>query len=154
MRTIFWSTILFLFWMMLTGNIELFNIFLGITMSISMALIYKKLLKHQANFQMPNIFWFTIYLFVLLKNLVLSNIHIAIRVLSKNMDLSPAIVSVETQLQSEWKKLLLANSITLTPGTLTLDIVDNKLYIHIISDKDIQNKEQITQEFEKVIAKL
>ena len=56
--------------------------------------------------------------------------------------------------KSDWKKLLLANSITLTPGTLTLDIEDDTLYIHIIECKDMANKELITKEFEDIISKI
>jgi len=70
------------------------------------------------------------------------------------MNLSPAIVAVKTDLKSDWKKLLLANSITLTPGTLTLDIKDDTLFIHVIEYHEGTGKESITKEFEDIIAKI
>jgi multicomponent Na+:H+ antiporter subunit E len=139
--------------MVLTSNVQLFNIIVGLGVSFSIALLYVKLFTHKA-FEFISPVWFAVYLYVLLKNLILSNIQISRRILRPDMKLSPAIVAVKTNLESDWKKLLLANSITLTPGTLTLDIKDDILFIHVIEyDKD-SIKENITKEFEDVIAKI
>lgn len=153
MRLLFWSILLFALWMVLTANFQIFNIIVGAAVSFSMALLYSKLFTHKA-FEFINPFWFMVYLFVLLKNLIISNIQISKRILSKDMDLSPAIVAVKTNLESDWKKLLLANSITLTPGTLTLEIKDDMLFIHVMEYSKDLNKENITKEFEDVIAKI
>jgi multicomponent Na+:H+ antiporter subunit E len=139
--------------MVLTSNVQFFNIIVGLGVSFSIALLYVKLFTHKA-FEFISPVWFAVYLYVLLKNLILSNIQISRRILRPDMKLSPAIVAVKTNLESDWKKLLLANSITLTPGTLTLDIKDDILFIHVIEyDKD-SIKENITKEFEDVIAKI
>ncbi len=153
MRLLFWSILLFVTWMILTANMQIANILLGAGVSFSIALLYTKLFQHK-EFEFINPFWFGIYIWVLIKNLVISNIQIAQRVLSRDMKLSPAIVEVETSLESDWKKLLLANSITLTPGTLTLDIKENTLHIHTIEYHDGSDKQEIIKEFEEVIAKL
>jgi multicomponent Na+:H+ antiporter subunit E len=94
------------------------------------------------------------YLYVLMKNLVISNLQINKRILSKNMNISEAIVAVETDLESDWKKLLLANSITLTPGTLTLDIKGNTLFIHTLQYEEGMDKKEIIKEFEDAIRKI
>ena len=91
---------------------------------------------------------------ILVKNLIISNAQIEKRTLSKDIKLSPAIVAVKTELKSDWKKLLLANSITLTPGTLTLDIIDDTIFIHIIEYRNRDDKESITKEFENIISKI
>jgi len=140
-------------WMILTANFQLFNILVGIAVSFSIALLYIKLFTHTA-FEFISPFWFLVYLYVLLKNLIISNIQISKRVLSRDMNLLPAIVAVKTDLESDWKKLLLANSITLTPGTLTLDIKDDTLFIHVIEYHEGTGKESITKEFEDIIAKI
>jgi multicomponent Na+:H+ antiporter subunit E len=138
-------------WMVLTLNFHISNIFIGIAVSFSVSLLYVKLFSHKA-FEFISPFWLIVYLFVLLKNLVLSNIRISKRILSRDMKLSPAIVAVKTDLKSDWKKLMLANSITLTPGTLTLDVKDDTLFIHDIEYHEDTDKEEITKEFEDVIA--
>ena len=153
MRLIYWSLLLFIMWLILSANLQIENILLGFGVSFSVALLYTKLFEHK-EFESINIYWLFIYLLVLLKNLIISNIQIGIRILSKDMKLKPEIVSVKTELKSEWKKLLLANSITLTPGTLTLDIEDDILRIHVIECKNLDEKDKITKEFEDVISKI
>jgi len=153
MRLIFWSVLLFVMWMVLTSNTQIANIFVGLGVSVSVASLYI-LLFPKNDFEFIHPVWFMVYIFVLMKNLIISNVQIAKRILSKDMKLSPSIVAVKTELKSDWKKLLLANSITLTPGTLTLDVEDDILYIHVIECRDSLKKENITKEFESIIAKL
>ena len=153
MRILFWSVLLFCLWLVLSANLQLANIVVGVVVSFSIALLYIKLFAKD-KFEMINPFWFFVYLLVLAKNLITSNLQIAKRVLSKDMKLAPKIVKVKTELKSDWKKLLLANSITLTPGTLTLDIEADTLEIHIIEFRDGFDENEITREFEQVIAKI
>ncbi len=154
MRVLFWSGLLFCIWLILSANLQMANIVVGLVISFSISLLYTKLFAKEDKFEMINPFWFFVYILVLAKNLITSNLQIAKRVLSKDMKLAPQIVEVKTELKSEWKKLLLANSITLTPGTLTLDIKDDTLEIHIIEFRDGYDKNEITREFEQVIAKI
>ena len=153
MRLVFWTSLLFVMWMILTANLEISNLLVGLGVSFSVTILYLKMFYHE-KFESINLYWLGVYILVLMKNLLLSNLQIAKRTLSKDMQLAPAIVEVKTELKSEWKKLLLANSVTLTPGTLTLDIKGDMLYIHIIECRDMLNKQHITQEFEKVISKI
>ena len=153
MRLVFWTVLLFGMWMILSANLQTSNIFIGLGISFVVAFTYTKMFQAQ-KLMMINPFYLGVYVLILLKNIVLSNIQIAIRLFSKDMKLSPAIVGVKTELKSDWKKLLLANSITLTPGTLTLELKDDTLYIHTIECKNIEQKTDITKEFEDIIAKI
>lgn len=153
MRIFLWTIILFGMWMILSSNLEVANIIIGLTLSIVIAFIYTKMFTHE-KLHIINPYYFAIYIVILIKNLIISNIQIAIKVLSADMKLNPKVVEVKTSLESDWKKLLLANSITLTPGTLTLDVVDDVLFIHVIECKDINEKAKITKEFEDIIAKI
>ena len=153
MRLVYWTILLFTMWIILSNNFQIFNIFIGLGISFFISLLYIKMFEHK-EFEFINPFWFGVYILVLLKNLLISNIQIAKRTLSRDMKLSPVIVAVKTELKSEWKKLLLANSITLTPGTLTLDIKDDILYIHVIEHQNDSDKQMIIKEFEDSIAKI
>jgi multicomponent Na+:H+ antiporter subunit E len=62
--------------------------------------------------------------------LVKANFDLAARVLNPALPIRPAVVEVETRLQSPLGRLLLANSITLTPGTLAVEYNDNRLLVH------------------------
>jgi multicomponent Na+:H+ antiporter subunit E len=73
------------------------------------------------------------------------------------MPIRPGIVKVKTSLKSELAKMLLANSITMTPGTISVDIIDDYLYIHWIfiksEDPDVYT-DIIIGAFEKYIKKI
>jgi len=153
MRLFFWTILLFALWMILTSNFQMANILVGMAVSFSISILYVKLFTHK-EFEFINPVWLVVYLYVLLKNLIISNIQISKIILKSDMKLSQAIIAVKTNLKSDWKKLLLANSVTLTPGTLTLEIKDDILYIHVIAYNESLNKEDITKEFEDIIAKI
>jgi len=76
---------------------------------------------------------FIFYLGVLLIEIVKANIDVAYRVLHPKMPIKPGIVTIRTNLKQDIAKLILANSITLTPGTFTVDIIGDRLLIHWIN---------------------
>jgi multicomponent Na+:H+ antiporter subunit E len=82
---------------------------------------------------------FPIFLLVLFKEMLLANLDVGYRVLHPRMPVRPGIVRVRPQIRSEMGRLLLANSITLTPGTLSVDYIGDDLYIHWINVGDEPN---------------
>jgi multicomponent Na+:H+ antiporter subunit E len=76
--------------------------------------------------------YMVIYAFVFLKALVLSNLDVALRVLHPKLPIAPGIVKVKTKLKTPLGRLLLANSITLTPGTITVDMRGEDIFVHWI----------------------
>ena len=58
-----------------------------------------------------------VYIVVLFKEIVIANIDVAYRVIHPNMPIKPGIVLIKTGLKQDIAKMILANSITLTPGT-------------------------------------
>ena len=154
MKSIFyWTLFLFAFWLVLSGSLDIQNLIVGLAVSYAIALLYVKMFKDESVYRF-NFSALAVYIWVLLKNLVKSNLQINKRILSKDMNISEAIVAVETDLEDDWKKLLLANSITLTPGTLTLDIKGNILFIHTLQYEEGMDKKDIIREFEEAIAKI
>lgn len=94
------------------------------------------------------------YLFVFLVELVKSNIDVAFRVLSPALPIKPGIVRITTGLTSPLGRTLLANSITLTPGTITVEADGPDFYIHWIqvSDEDIvETTKKIAGKFERYL---
>ena len=65
--------------------------------------------------------------------IVLANFDVLYRVVHPNLPIRPGIVKVKTSLKSDEAKTFLANSITLTPGTLTVDIDGQDFYVHWIN---------------------
>jgi multicomponent Na+:H+ antiporter subunit E len=85
---------------------------------------------------------------------VKANLDVAYRVVHPKMPIKPGIVAVRTTLRSDVGKLMLANSITLTPGTLTLEVSEEYLFIHWINVEttDIEEASRlINGRFEKCL---
>jgi multicomponent Na+:H+ antiporter subunit E len=99
--------------------------------------------------------WAVIKLFFLfIKELVLSNFNVLKLVLQPKVKIKPGIFALPTDLQKDWEIMLLANLITLTPGTLTVDVSDenNVLYIHAVHIDDVKDSvDSIKNTFEKAI---
>ena len=95
-----------------------------------------------------------VYLPYLFKEIVKANLDVARRVVAPTLPIRPGIVRVKTKLRNPIGRLVLANSITLTPGTLTVDIRDDELFIHWIDvrARDVQAAtEEIVAGFEKYL---
>jgi multicomponent Na+:H+ antiporter subunit E len=76
---------------------------------------------------------FAVYVPWLLWQIITSNLHVVKLVVDPRMPIEPSLVLFETSLTSEPAQVLLAQSITLTPGTVTVDAANGKLMIHCIS---------------------
>ena len=88
---------------------------------------------------------------------VRSNLDVAYRVLHPDMPIRPGIVKVRTTLKSEIAKTFLANSITLTPGTLSVDIDGQDLYVHWINVRGEDPEEhtaEIVKPFEGLLRRI
>lgn len=94
------------------------------------------------------------YVFVFFGAVVRSNLDVAFRVLHPRLPINPGIVRVKTRLTSRLGRLVLANSITLTPGTITVEMAGDDLYIHWLSmsSPDVEeNTRTIVGGFEKYL---
>jgi len=95
--------------------------------------------------------WYIIVLFI---EIVKANFDVALRVINPLLPINPGVVIIQTKLTSDIAKTILANSITLTPGTFTLDIQEDRMLIHWIDVKvtDIEETTQVIGEkFEKYL---
>ena len=100
------------------------------------------------------ILFFFVYIIVLFGEIIKANLDVAYRIIHPRMPIKPGIVVIKTSLKSDIGKLILANSITLTPGTFTLDVIGNELLIHWINVKTEDTDEatnMIGQRFEKYL---
>jgi multicomponent Na+:H+ antiporter subunit E len=91
---------------------------------------------------------------IFIKELILSNIAIVKVVLKPKLDMRPAIFAMDTELTKDWQITLLSSLITLTPGTLVIDVSeDNKtLFIHAMNIGEVEDEiNSIKNSFEKAI---
>jgi len=148
-----------IFWFFLTFEFTLPNLIVGVVASIICALFFGRIFITNTYklLQPQRYFWFIIYLFVFTWECIKANFDVAYRVLHPAMPIRPGIVKVKTELKSDMAKMLLANSITMTPGTISVDIIDDHLYIHWIyirsEDPEVYTP-IITGAFEKYIKRI
>lgn len=150
-----------LVWSFLSWPLDLQHLIVGILVSGLVAFMTGDLFIGQ-----PYIFrnasrflWFGYYLPLFVWECIKANIDVAYRVIHPNLPINPGIVKVKTVLKSDTALTFLANSITLTPGTMSVDVDKDAgfLYIHWIDvrDKDIEKAtEIIVSKFEGVLKRI
>ena len=103
--------------------------------------------------------WFFLLVFLpyFLYYCIGANLDVALRVIHPDVPISPGIVKVRTTLAGEMSRTFLANCITLTPGTLTLDIDGQDFYIHWINidtDDQARRTAEICGRFEPLLRRI
>ncbi len=149
-------TVLFLLWVLMNNTLNITVWVTGFIISLVLTLFVSRDLKVFSELRLtPKAFLFTVaYLLVFLKELILSNLDVAFRVISPRLPINPGIVEAKTKLKSPMARMILANSITLTPGTFTVEIKGDTLFIHCIDIKskniaDVTNR--VIRKFEKYL---
>lgn len=126
---------LFLFWVMLNATFALDTLVVGAFASFIIAYLCRGGLSPFTEFRATPkaLVAGLLYLGYFFKELVLSNIRLALIVISPHLPINPGIVKVRTRLKSRMGRLILSNSITLTPGTLTVELDGEWIYIHWVT---------------------
>ena len=140
-------------------TIDFQSIIAGIIASIATAAIFHEFTENPHKmYNFNRYFWFIVFIPVFIYECIKANFYVAYLVLHPDMPIHPGIVKVKTKLKSDSGRTMLANCITLTPGTLTIDITDDgHLYIHWIDvrSKDVAHAtESIVSRFEKYLTKI
>ena len=147
----------FILWLALTSKLDWQELICGILICLIVSLfgahIYSKL--DLPRLTLKGIVFSLLYVIVLLWEIIKANFDVAYRVIHPKMPIKPGIVVIKTHLKSDIAKMILANSITLTPGTFTLDTIGDKLLIHWINVKTEDMDEAtnlIGRRFEKYLS--
>ncbi|MBN1434129.1 Na+/H+ antiporter subunit E [Candidatus Fermentibacterales bacterium] len=149
-------------WSALSWAVDWQHLVIGVLVSVLVAaaagdLFVRRphLLRHPARY-----FYFLFaYLPLLLWEIVRANLDVAMRVLNPALPIRPGIVKIRSKLRSETGLTFLANSITLTPGTMTVDVdaESGTLYIHWIAVRSTDPEEAtkaIAGRFEPLLLKI
>ncbi|OMP67791.1 Na+/H+ antiporter subunit E [Domibacillus epiphyticus] len=139
-------------WMFLQVSFNAQTFIIGYLLGLIVMFGMRRFFTHR--FYMHRV-WAVIYLFFLfLVELIKANIDVLKLVLRPKLNMRPGIFALETELKSDWEVTLLSNLITLTPGTLVVDVSDDNkiLYIHAIDIGEVSEAvDSIKNSFEKAI---
>ena len=163
MRTRFTFFLVYFFtWLVLSWSLNPVNLAIGAFISVLILLLTsgvleKKTVGSRKNFK--RYLWFLYYIPLFIWECFKANLDGAYRVIHPDLPMRPGIVKVRTNLKSDSGLTFLANTITLKPGTMTVDIdrENGFLYVHWVNveSQDIEKATKIiVEKFEKVLMRI
>jgi multicomponent Na+:H+ antiporter subunit E len=157
-----WSHLLFglaafLVWLLLSADADAAHLLVGAVVAVlATALFGAEFVREPGKvLHVRRWLWFLVYLVVVLWECFKANLDVAYRVLHPALPIRPGIVRARTTLKTEIARTVLANSITMTPGTLSVDYADDDLFVHWISIRDREDAtERIVARFERILTRV
>jgi multicomponent Na+:H+ antiporter subunit E len=143
-----------------TGDLDVQSTVVGIIVAIFVGLFLGDKIPESlgAGTVFRRLFWLIVYIPMFSWYVIVANLDVLYRVVHPDMPIRPGIVKVKTTLTNPAGRTMLANSITLTPGTMTVDMTDDGyLYVHWINVKsdDIEEATRhIVSKFEGVLRRI
>ncbi len=150
------ALLLVLVWCILSENFSLFSIATGALFTLVSILIVHLLFSDNddvKNYRIPPRL-FIWYIFILIFQIIKSGINVSKAVLTGSCN--PQVVHIRTSVHNHWFQCLIANSITLTPGTVTIDKTDHDLQVLWLcpsTDDPVEQARLILGPFEHVLKK-
>ena len=128
------------FWIVLSESTNISSILMGLIISI---IIYGYVNESYKGLNLRQSFkliplWI-VFIFQLIGAIVVANFQVAFIVLSKDMEIQPEVIAYKTNMSSNLLRTILANAITLTPGTMSVDIEEDILWVHCLNHEYAQS---------------
>jgi multicomponent Na+:H+ antiporter subunit E len=127
--------LLLLFWIILNGKITAEILIFGVVLSAAVFWFMCKYLEYSPRYEIfvaKNLPWILLYFVVLVIEIFKAAITVYKRVYSRKIEIQPQMVFFDVDIKSEFLRFVLANSITITPGTITVDVDDNHFCVHAL----------------------
>jgi multicomponent Na+:H+ antiporter subunit E len=136
--------LLTVFWMIIASSISVTELIIGLLASLlivlySMDLVFSK--DEMTSFTPRSIRALFILFIRLIIEIVVSNFHVAKIVLSRKLPIDPGFETIRQPLKKDLNKTLYGNAITLTPGTLTVDMTDDGIVVHGLEKHSVKSLE-------------
>ncbi len=130
------AAVLMLVWLLLSGHYDLFHILLGV-LSVILILLMNRPRESASPQLLQSVRWGRVLLYVpwLIKEMVLSALYVMRVVWAPRMPLDPRLLRFKSSQPNDVAKVILGNSITLTPGTLTVDLGQQEFLVHALTHK-------------------
>ncbi|MBO7251956.1 MAG: Na+/H+ antiporter subunit E [Oscillospiraceae bacterium] len=131
--------IFFLVWIVFNGRVTLEIALFGVAVAVAVFAFICRFMDYNLQKELrfykrvPGIFQ---YLYCLIKEIITANLVVCRMILTRREQMEPVLVHVHTDLKSEMARVILANSITLTPGTITVSMTEDDLLVHCL-DKSL-----------------
>lgn len=128
------ALILWTFWMILVGRLDVGSIVVGLGVAVGLSLLNRDLAPSGAGRMPRGAFWgLAVFMGGLILEVIKANVQVAAIVLTPRLPITPTIATFRTRLTSDIGRMALGNSITLTPGTLTIDVDGDTFVVHALT---------------------
>lgn len=134
-NTIWLAFLLAIFWIINSGHFDALLLSLGV-ISIALVIFMNQLMNKVSGHSEPPVIlsWkLPFYVAWLVKEIVKSNIEVIRCIWQREPAIEPAVIKVKASQETELFKVLYANSITMTPGTVTMEVEDDVFTIHALT---------------------
>ena len=139
-------------WIIFNGNFTLEIFIFGVIIAFVVIAFMCKFMDYSLKKEV-NVYkksgWFFVYIVLLICEIIKANLAIIPRILTVEEEMEPVIVTFHTHLKSDFTRMLLANSITLTPGTITVALEGNEYMVHCLDTELAEGLENSV--FEKIL---
>ncbi len=147
------TALLVLFWLALSGHYVAFTLILGV-LSIALVMWLNRKMHISDEKVMPPLLLLRLprYWAWLLLEIIKSNIHVAIKIWQPRLDIQPQFKKIPSPWKRDVTRVVHANSITLTPGTVTVMVDKDTLLVHSLTDETMQALEspEMKEQLEKL----
>ena len=146
---------IFLFWLVLSASFHPWDLALGAVLSLGLGVAANRAFRstEAPSISLGQAVGLLLFLVQLVGLITVAAFHVALRVLDPRLPIAPVMIVHHTRLTREVSRVALANSLTLTPGTLTVDLEGTELRIHCLEaefEKQVQGLEKrIARVFEE-----
>lgn len=131
------SAVLFAFWLVLTGSFAPLDLAIGVALAVTLGAWAARFLwpADAPVLSARQALRLALYVPRLLASIVMAAIQVAEVVLDPRMPIKPVLVGHRAVFSRDISRVVYANSITMTPGTLTVDIEGDTFYIHCLAER-------------------
>lgn len=134
--SLFAWAMLFVIWVILSGKIDLFHLGMGVLTVVGLIWLHRGLDPlRPVDSPRLRIGRMIIYFIWLFKEMILSALFVAREILRKDVKIKPQLLHFEAEQPTVLNAVIFGHSITLTPGTITLDLEDNRYLVHALTDE-------------------
>lgn len=129
------------FWLIVSNSLHWQHLFTGVIISFLTTLLWNEITageKGKTKITVRQVFLFIRYFLYLIWEIIKANFVVACIVLNPKLPISPGVITMKINLKKDLTRVLFANSITLTPGTVTVELEGDRLVVHGMTKEHIE----------------
>jgi len=129
-------TVVFGFWLVITGSLRPLDLALGAVVALGVSWWTERMLWQDQAEPLTAKAWLRVpgYLLYLIREIIVAALYVAERAFDPRLSIAPVMHTHRVHFDSDTARVAFANSITLTPGTLTVDVEDDTFTIHCLHE--------------------